>query len=190
MGRNILKTIFWIQRRSFRLFESNRTDMTWRSGSCSLPPTTPACASWGGSGQLWDTWRHLRKREVSNYRRCALRWALKCSDGVNGCSYPRGTHRPRSEIKYQQKNLWGEVLNFSFLKIIRRLLLFARLSYYFTPYNRLTDYSQQVHKLTKSSTLLSFWPAGFILPPIIENLLIYFFQYRPFGRGVECARTP
>ena len=85
------------------------------------------------------------------------------------------SHRPHSEIKYQQKNHWGEVLNFSFLKIIRRLLLFARLSYYFTPYNRLTDYSLQVHKLTKSSTLLSFWPAGFILPPIIENLLIYFF---------------
>ena len=51
------------------------------------------------------------------------------------------------------------------MKIIRRFLLFARLSYYFTPYNRLTDYSLQVHKLKKSSTLLSFWPAGFIPPP-------------------------
>ena len=24
-------------------------------------------------------------------------------------------------------------------------------------------------------------------PPIFENLLIYFFQYGPFGRGVRCS---
>ena len=96
-----------------------------------------------------------------------------------------GAHRPRSENKYQQKNHCGEVLNFSFMKIIRRFLLFARLSYYFTPYNRLTDYSLQVHKLTKSSTLLSFWPAGFILPANHWKLPDIFFQYGPFGRGVS-----
>ena len=95
---------------------------------------------------------------------------------------------PAQKSNISKKIIGGRSLTFSFLKIIRRLLLFARLSYYFTPYNRLTDYSLQVHKLTKSSTLLSFWPAGFILPPIIENLLIYFFQYGPFGRGV--ARGP
>ena len=61
------------------------------------------------------------------------------------------------------------------MKIIRRFLLIARLSYYFTPYNRLTDYSLQVHKLTKSSTLLSFWPAGFILPPNHWKLTEIFF---------------
>ena len=32
---------------------------------------------------------------------------------------------------------------------------------------------------------LPFWPAGFILPPFIENLLIYFFQYGSFGGGVN-----
>ena len=68
-------------------------------------------------------------------------------------------------------------------------LTFARLSYYFTPYNRLTDYSLQVHKFTKSSTLLSFWPGRiYTPPPIIENLLIYFFQYEPFGSGVEAGQ--
>ena len=89
--------------------------------------------------------------------------------------YVHPPHRPRSENKYQQKNHCGEVLNFSFMKIIRRFLLFARLSYYFTPYNRLTDYSLQVHKLTKSSTLLSFWPAGFIPPPNDWKLTDIFF---------------
>ena len=75
------------------------------------------------------------------------------------------THRPCSEIKYQQKNHWGEVLNFFLYEDHKQFLLFARLSCYFTPYNRLTDYSLEVHKLTKSPTLLSFWPAGSIPPP-------------------------
>ena len=66
--------------------------------------------------------------------------------------------------------------------IIRRLLLFARLSYYLTAYNRLTDYSLQIHKLTKSSTLLSFWPAGFILPPNHWKLTdIFFSNMDPLG---------
>ena len=78
----------------------------------------------------------------------------------------KGGHTvPAQKSNISKKIIGGKSLTFSFLKIIRRLLLFARLSYYFTPYNRLTDYSLQVHKLTKSSTLLSFWPAGFILPP-------------------------
>ena len=49
-------------------------------------------------------------------------------------------------------------------------------------YNRLTDYSLRVHKLTKLSTLLSapVLPSRlYTSPPIIENLLIYFFQYGP-----------
>ena len=69
----------------------------------------------------------------------------------------------------------GVSLTFSFLEIIRRLLLFARSSYYFTPYNRLTDYSLEVHKLTKSPTLLSFWPAGSIPPPNDWKLTDIFF---------------
>ena len=86
------------------------------------------------------------------------------------------SHRPRSEIKYQPKNDRGKSLTFSFLKIIRRLLLFARLSYYFTPVLG----SQSLPR----SSRLPFWPAGFILPPIIENLLIYFFSNMdPLGAG-------
>ena len=57
----------------------------------------------------------------------------------------------------------------------KQFLHFARLSYYFTPYNRLTDYSLEVHKLTKSSTLLSFWPAGSIPPPNDWKLTDIFF---------------
>ena len=74
-----------------------------------------------------------------------------------------------------KKIIVGKSLTFSFVKIIRRLLLFTRLSYYFTPYNRLTDYSLEVHKLTKSSTLLSFWPAGSIPPPNDWKLTDIFF---------------
>ena len=81
------------------------------------------------------------------------------------CLTSKFSHVPAQKSNISKKNHWGEVLNFFLSEDHRRLLLFARLSYYFTPYNRLTDYSQQVHKLTKSSTLLLFWPAGFIPPP-------------------------
>ena len=115
---------------------------------------------------------------------------ITCDLTTTGWVTPPSTHRPRSEIKYKQKNHWGEVLNFSFLKIIRRLLLFARLSYYFTPYNRLTDYSLQVHKLKKSSTLLSFWPAGFIPPPNDWKLTDNFFPISTlWARCVEGLYT-
>ena len=40
---------------------------------------------------------------------------------------------PAQESKISRKWLVGKSLTFSFLKIIRQLLLFARLSYYFTP---------------------------------------------------------
>ena len=58
------------------------------------------------------------------------------------------------------------------------------------PYNRLTDYSLQVQRLTKSSMLLSapVRTAGFITS--ISNLLMYFSQIWPFGCGVtggECG---
>ena len=36
----------------------------------------------------------------------------------------------------------------------------------------------------KVRAMLPFWPAGFIPPPIIEILMIYFFQYGSFGGGV------
>ena len=45
-------------------------------------------------------------------------------------------------------------------------------------------------RLTKSSTLLSAPVLAsriYTSPPIIENLLIYFFQYGPFGGGVPYA---
>ena len=83
---------------------------------------------------------------------------------------------PAQKSTISQKNDGGKSLTFSFLKIIRRLLLFVRLSYYFTPVLGLQSLPH--------SSRLPFWPAGFILPPIIENLLIYFFQYGPFGGGV------
>ena len=50
--------------------------------------------------------------------------------------------------------------------------------------------SQTTYFRSKSSqsrprfSRLPFWPAGFILPPIIEILMIYFFQYGSFGGGV------
>ena len=55
------------------------------------------------------------------------------------------------------------------------------------PYNRLTDYSVQDHKLTNSPTLLPapVLASGFITaPPVIENLLIYYFKNGPFRGGV------
>ena len=83
---------------------------------------------------------------------------------------------PAQKSNISKKLIVGKSLTFSFLKIIRRLLLFVRLSYYFTPVLG----SQSLPR----SSRLRFWPAGFILPPIIENLLIYFFQYGPFVGGV------
>ena len=83
---------------------------------------------------------------------------------------------PAQKSNIIKKIIGGSSSTFSFLKIIRRLLLFARLSYYFTPVLG----SQSLPR----SSRLPFWPAGFILPPIIENLLIYFFQYGPIGGGV------
>ena len=94
------------------------------------------------------------------------------------------THRPCSEIKYQQKNHWGEVLNFSFLKIIRRLLL---LPGYHTTLHHITGSQTTHYRSTSSQSRQHFSRFGqqdLYLPPMIENLLIYFFQYRPFVRGV------
>ena len=62
---------------------------------------------------------------------------------------------PAQKSNISIKMIGGKSLTFPSLKIIRRLLLYARLLYHFLPYNRLTDYSKQVHKLTKLSTLLS-----------------------------------
>ena len=84
---------------------------------------------------------------------------------------------PAHKSNISQKMIVGESLTFSFTMIIRRLLLFARLSYYFTPVLG----SQSL----PPSSRLPFWPAGFILPPIIEILMIYFFQYGSFWGGVE-----
>ena len=91
---------------------------------------------------------------------------------------PRQQHMVKLILKsnISKKMMVGESLTFSFLKIIRRRLLFARLSYYFTPVLG----SQSLPR----SSRLPFWPAGFILPPIIENLLIYFFSNMdPLGAG-------
>ena len=103
---------------------------------------------------------------------------VKCNRSLLrvGWGWANGEHTvPAQKSNISKKIIGGRSLTFSFLKIIRRLLLFARLSYYFTPYNRLTDYSLQVHKLKKSSTLLSFWPAGFIPPPNDWKLTDIFF---------------
>ena len=88
---------------------------------------------------------------------------------------------PAQKSNISKKIIVGESLTFSFLKIIRRLLLFARLSYYFTPVLG----SQSL----PPSSRLPFWPPGFILPPIIENLLIYVFPYGFFGGGVSSDIT-
>ena len=88
-----------------------------------------------------------------------------------------GPHRPRSEIKYQQKADSGEVLNLFLCKDQKTTLTFCQVIILLYTSSRLTE----------SSTLPPFWPAGFILPRFIENLLIYFFQYGPFGSGVGQA---
>ena len=110
-------------------------------------------------------------------------WAIACGGFLGQWSKEIGDSAhtvPAQKSNISKKIIGGRSLTFSFLKIIRRLLLFARLSYYFTLHNRLTDYSQQVHKLTKSSTLLSFWPAGFIPPPNDWKLADIFFPIWTF----------
>ena len=110
---------------------------------------------------------------------------LETNNFVETKSQDPGHTVPAQKSNISKKIIGGRSLTFSFLKIIRRLLLFARLSYYFTPYNRLTDYSLQVHKLKKSSTLLSFWPAGFIPPPNDWKLTDKFFPIPIFW--ARCA---
>ena len=64
--------------------------------------------------------------------------------------------------------------------IIRRLLLFAGLSYYFSHISG----SQTTHFKSKSSR---FGQQDLYLPALIEILMIYFFQYGSFGGNVLTA---
>ena len=85
-------------------------------------------------------------------------------------------HRSGAGIKYQPKNDYMETWTFFYL---RRLLLFARLSYYFIPCLR----------LTKSSTILSTrFPVSTQQVSIwsLKMLLIYFFQNGHFW-NVVCS---
>ena len=87
-------------------------------------------------------------------------------------------------------NKWLVVrsLTFSFVKIIKRLLFLPgyHITLHHTTGSQTTHY-RQVHRLTKSSTLLS---APFLAsriytsPPIIENLLIYFYRKRVRSLGM------
>ena len=98
--------------------------------------------------------------------------------GWKGSKVTRGmrqtTHRSGAGIKYQPENDYMETWTFFYL---RRLSLFARLSYYFTPCLR----------LTKSSTLL---PTQFpvstqqVSIESLKMLLIYFSQNGHFWNGV------
>ena len=75
-------------------------------------------------------------------------------------------HRSRAEIKYQPKNDHVETWTFFYL---RRLLLFARLSYYFVPCVRLTKSSTLLLiRFPVSTQQVSIWS--------LKILLIYFFQ--------------
>ena len=84
----------------------------------------------------------------------------------------------------------GKSLTFSFIMIIRRLLLFARLSYYFSPVHtiyqahRLLTSGLKAHKVVHASLGSRFGQQDLYLPILIEILMIYFFQYGSFGGSV------
>ena len=62
---------------------------------------------------------------------------------------------PAQKSKISKQMIGGKVLNFFLCKDHKTTLIFARLSYYFTPYNRLTDDSlqtgSQAHKVVHAS---------------------------------------
>ena len=76
---------------------------------------------------------------------------------------------------------------------LRRLLLFARLSYYFSPVHtiyqahRLLTSGLKAHKVVHASLGSRFGQQDLYFPILIEILMIYFFQYGSFGGGVLTA---
>ena len=87
---------------------------------------------------------------------------LKCSscwgDGKQfWCIMIKKSHHtvPAQKSKISKQMIGGKVLNFFLCKDHKTTLIFARLSYYFTPYNRLTDDSlqtgSQAHKVVHAS---------------------------------------
>ena len=78
------------------------------------------------------------------------------------------SHRLRSEIKYQQKNHWGEVLNFFLSEDHKTTLTFCQVI--------ILLYTSSNLDFTRSTPCLNtFWPAGFIPPPNDWNLTDIFF---------------
>ena len=97
---------------------------------------------------------------------------------------------PAQKSNIIKKMSVGKSLTFSFIMIIRRLLLFARLSYYFSPVHtiyqahRLLTSGLKAHKVVHASLGSRFGQQDLYLPILIEILMIYFFQYGSFGGSV------
>ena len=64
------------------------------------------------------------------------------------------------------------------------LLLFARLSYYFSPVLHQTSPGHKAHKVGHASLGSRFGQQDLYFPALIEILMIYFFQYGSFGGSV------
>ena len=101
---------------------------------------------------------------------------------------------PAQKSNIIKKMSVGKSLTFSFIMIIRRLLLFARLSYYFSLFlfatyqaHRLLTSGLKAHKVVHASLGSRFGQQDLYLPILIEILMIYFFQYGSFGGGVTTA---
>ena len=86
-------------------------------------------------------------------------------------------HTVPAQIKYQQKNHWGEVLNFFLSEDHKTTLTFCQVII-------LLYTSSQAHKVVPASHGSRFGQQDLYFPPMIEILLIYLFQNRSFGRGV------
>ena len=88
---------------------------------------------------------------------------------------------PAQKSKISKQMIGGKVLNFFLCKDHKTTLIFARLSYYFTPYNRLTDDSLSTDRFTGSQSR----PRFSVLPLVIENITSTFFQYVSLESGVQ-----
>ena len=102
------------------------------------------------------------------------------------------SRRPRSEIKYQQKNHCGEVLNFFLTEDHKTTLTFCQvIILLFATYqaHRLLTSGLKAHKVIHASLGSRFGQQDLYLPILIEILMIYFFQYGSFGGSVGYAQV-
>ena len=95
---------------------------------------------------------------------------------------------PAQKSNISKKIIGGRSLTFSFMKIICNSYFLP--GYHITLHHK-TGLQTTHYRSTSSKSRQHFSRFGqqdLYLPPMIENLLIYFFQYRPFGRGVPWDR--